>query len=704
MGKFDPFKIFQRKKREMSGMTITITQDSSSDSPGGAISGTGAATTADIRSLPFIGRLAIKTQYMVAGSLLVSMLVGAAGVTYYANSQRSYFTSHYKSVQELKTDLLKFNQDALRISGGLDAFLPGAYLERQRIDDGFSYLRSTVFKDLPELKGAQRDVVDRAFAEWSKGRSDFNDLSDAHAGALSLRGKLASSGKPLGESLAQAKQLQAMALPEGAARQAADLVDELERSLEYVQTSEANVSYGSSQERFKASVGRARAAAMALQSAGLSPEASAKAQGIAKTVSGFEMAVSSLLAAVSPERYKAAAGRVETLTEKVLLIADESENGLRDKLRGLEGYSYLTAAMVVLMLGAILLLWLINNNENKRRTIEARSENEANQRAIMSLLDEIGNLADGDLTVRATVSEEITGAIADSMNFAITEMATLVGQIQMASAKMERATAGATGASVKLQKINSQQTNDITETGRSVLLIAEAIEQVSQRMEDSKRVAQASVESSQRGMDSVNTSIEGIRSIQTNVEETGKRIRRLTEQSKQISEIVDLIADISERTSVLAINATVQATKAGAAGKGFKVVADAVQDLANQASEATRRIGALINAIQTDIQGAGVAMEKTTEEANRGAALAETTGEVLAEISDVSLALADIVAEVNEQVGSSARAASLVSKTMKKVLDSVNESTTSTKATGESIEEINQLSEQLRDSVAGFKV
>lgn len=704
MGKFDILKMFKRKKSGLGGMTITITQDGMADSSG-ALSGTGAATTSEMRALPLIGRLAVKTQYTIVGSLLLLMLVGAAGVTYYANGQRAYYTAHYKSVQELKSDLLSFNQDSLRISGGLDAFLPGAYLERQKIDDGFSYVRSTVFKDLPELTGAQRAPIERAYTEWSKGRGDFNELSDAHAGALSLRGKLAGTGKPLSEVLADVKAVQAMSsLTEEQSKQAGIASEALERALEYTQTSEANVSYGKSGTKFKSDVARARAALTKLKAADLSEEAKTKVLAADKFVSAFDTSLVSLLSGLRPEDYKAAAGRVTTLTEKVLLVADEADGSLRDKIASLGIYNYITGFMVLLMLGTILLLGLINNNENKRRTIEARSENEANQRAIMSLLDEIGNLADGDLTVRATVSEEITGAIADSMNFAITEMATLVGQIQMASAKMEQATAGATGASVKLQRINSQQTNDITETGQSVLQIAEAIEQVSKRMEDSKRVAQQSVESSQRGMDAVNTSIQGIREMQINVEETGKRIRRLTEQSKQISEIVDLIADISERTSVLAINATVQATKAGAAGKGFKVVADAVQDLANQASDATRRIGALINAIQTDIQGAGVAMEKTTDEANRGAALAETTGEVLAEISDVSLALADIVVEVNEQVGSSAKAAALVSKTMKKVLDSVNESSESTKATGESIEEINQLSEQLRDSVAGFKV
>lgn len=366
--------------------------------------------------------------------------------------------------------------------------------------------------------------------------------------------------------------------------------------------------------------------------------------------------------------------------------------------------AYVAAFFGFLTIVSFGIVVLVNLKEVRRQAIESKQEKVSTDGAIMRLLDELGDLADGNLTVRATVSEEVTGAIADSVNFAISQLAELVGAIQIASTQIQEATFKAKSTSKKLLKINEQQSKDIADTGRAVLQIAEAIEEVSRRMGDSKRVAELSVSNANRGSEAVSNSITGIRNIQSNVEETGKRIKRLTEQSQQISEIVDLIADISERTSVLAINATVQATKAGAAGKGFKVVADAVQDLANQASDATRRIGALINAIQTDIIGAGSAMDKTTEEAQKGAQLAEATGEALAEISDVSFALSDIVAEINDQVGQSAKAAAQVSQTMKKVLDSVNESSSTTKDTDTAVEEVNDLAIKLKESVSGFKI
>lgn len=704
MGKFDLSKLFGRKKQALGGMTITISPESAADSLG-AISGTGAATTSEIRQIPFIGRMSVKSQYTLVGSILLATLVVAAGLTFYATSQKGYYTAHYKSVQDIRTDLLAFNQDTLRIASGLDAFLPGAYLERQKIDDGFSFIRNTVFKDLPELTGGQRVPVERAFTEWSKGRADFAELADAHAAALSLRGKLTSSVKPLTETLTQARALLSLSsLSADQAIQAGVLVDALEKTLDFAQTSEANVSYGSSALKFKNNMLLSQKGVAKLKGSALPDDARIKTDIIDKQIAAFVPATLTLLNALRGDEYRPAATRAEVLTEKVLLLTDDAESSLRDKISSFDIFNYIASGLVILMLVCILLLGIINNNESKRRTIEARGENEANQRAIMALLDEVGDLAQGDLTVRASVSEEITGAIADSMNFAITEMATLVGQTKSASSRMDHASIGAKMASGRLQKINLQQTRDITETGQSVLQIAESISQVSQRMEDTEQVARASVESSNRGMESVNNSIQGIRTIQQNVEETGKRIRRLTDQSKLISEIVDVISDISERTSVLAINATVQATKAGEAGKGFRVVADSVQELAGQASEATRRVGALVNAIQTDISGAGLAMDKTTEEANRGAQLAEVTGEVLAEISNVSMALADIVVEVNEQVGASAKAASSVSKTMKQVLDSVSESGEASKATGDAIDEMGKLSEQLRDSVSGFKV
>ena len=390
----------------------------------------------------------------------------------------------------------------------------------------------------------------------------------------------------------------------------------------------------------------------------------------------------------------------DTIMSELSLIIDD----YTVKLQQVTLRAYVSGLFGFLGLLAFLLMIGVNMKDAKKQALEDKREQLSTQNAIMRLLDEMGNLADGDLTVRATVTEEITGAIADSVNFAISQLGELVGHIQAAANQMDSATQKATEISFKLLKINEQQSKDISETGDAVLRIASSIEEVSRRMSDSQRVAEQSVDSANKGMIAVSSSIEGMKSIQTTVEETAKRIRRLTAQSKEIYEIVDLIADISERTSVLAINATVQATKAGAAGKGFKVVADAVQDLANQAADATRKIGALMNAIQTDIQGAGNAMDKTSQEATTGVQLAEEAGEVFAEISDVSMAMADIVSEINTEVSKSAIDAASASKTMKRVLESVGEAADSTKITSEAIADLAKLSERLRDSISGFKV
>ena len=428
------------------------------------------------------------------------------------------------------------------------------------------------------------------------------------------------------------------------------------------------------------------------------------------TYTGYDIDIfDALISALAENKKKnsslyAASDKFKTVSDTISHDLSQIIDDYTQKLSQVNLRAYAGGIFGLLGILSFIVIVLINLKESQRQAIETKQEQISTQNAIMRLLDELGDLADGDLTVRATVSEEVTGAIADSVNFAISQLSDLVGSIQIASNQIDAATKKASDMSHKLLEINSKQTVEITETSNAVLRIAKSIEEVSKRMTDSQKVAEQSVDSANKGMIAISESINGIKSIQVNVEETARRIGRLTDQSQQISEIIDLIADISERTSVLAINATVQATKAGAAGKGFKVVADAVQDLANQASESTKKIGALINAIQTDIAGAGEAMIKTSSEANKGAELVESAGEVFAEIGDVSMALADIVAEINTEIAVSAKDASNVTETVKSVLVSVNEASDSTKTTDEAISEISNLSERLRESVAGFKV
>lgn len=700
-------KLLGRDKKGLSGMTITITQDGGSSDP---VSSGGATTAggADVNAIPLIGSLPAKVQYWIAGGTLLVSLVVAAGMSIVAERQKSFYGQHIVSITSLKNNLVALQQNATRLASGLDTFAPIAYLEQKYVEDGFIYMRSTIFSDQKELTGKQRDELDGAWDEWSRLRAARDQVTAAHIAVLTVRSKFAGSKAGVAAASTMFNNVVAAkdSVDEDTLAGATKAMASLNRIKARIDNGDSNVSFGASAKEADDFFAQLSPILERLNSDGVKDANLKKSMDDSlKFLRAFVPSARKINALlIDMTEIRARAQELSDGSGRVLQLADNVDAGLHDQAAFYEKFNWFITAFAILGLMAIILLAMINNNEGKKRTYEAKNENEANQRAIMSLLDEIANLADGDLTVRATVTEEITGAIADSVNFAIGEMGGLVTSIKTASTQISDAVNTATSNSTQLLEINSKQSRDITETGKSVLSITSAIEQVSKRMEDSKRVAQSSVESSEKGMQAVNTSIEGIKSIRENVEETGKRIKRLTEQSIQISEIVELIGDISERTSVLAINATVQATKAGAAGKGFKVVADAVQELANQASDATRRIGALINAIQTDIQGAGVAMQKTTEEAVRGAALAETTGEVLAEINDVSLALADIVAEVNEQIGTSARSATDVSMTMKRVLESVVDSTDATKATGEAVEAINKLTEQLRESVSGFQL
>jgi len=696
-------KLLRREKKGLSGMTITITQDGHASQGSGA----GSSGGAEFRRIPLIGGLSVKAQYLVVGGMLLASLVAAGLVTIYVDAERSYYGSHLTSIATLKSNLVALQSDSYKVSLGIDTFIPAAYLGQKAVEDDFVFMRSTIFSEMKELVGKSRDDLDAAWNEWASLKESRARLTDTHIAVLTLRSKFAGLKASVNDSLSNVKL--ALALKGESSeliQQLNDVNGLLERFKARVDNGESNVSYANSAAGVDQIMSQLSAALYKLNTDSIS-DAEVKKKLDASIKSMKEIIPSTKKLNASLANMSEATQRAGILSNgagRVLQLVDYSEVSIRDELSALEKLNWLVVLFAGLGLGWIGLLALINNNEGKKRTYEAKNENEANQRAIMSLLDEIADLADGDLTVRATVTEEITGAIADSVNFAITEMASLVNAIKKASGQIFEAASTAKSNAVQLLAISDKQSKDIKETGLSVLNITEAIENVSKRMDDSKRVAESSVESSTRGMQAVNNSIDGIRSIRENVDETGKRIRRLTEQSLQISEIVELIGDISERTSVLAINATVQATKAGAAGKGFKVVADAVQDLANQAADATRRIGALINAIQTDIQGAGAAMKKTTDEALRGAELAESTGEVLAEINDVSMALAEIVAEVNAQIGNSAKSAAEVSLTMKRVLDSVSESTDATKATGEAVEEINKLTEQLRESVSGFQL
>jgi twitching motility protein PilJ len=307
-----------------------------------------------------------------------------------------------------------------------------------------------------------------------------------------------------------------------------------------------------------------------------------------------------------------------------------------------------------------------NEADHQRRMAEAASD--ATQGAILRLMNEMGDLADGDLTIRATVSEDITGAIADSVNYTVEELAVLVRRINDAAERVTRASNAAQSTSNDLLAATKVQSAEIQSANAAVLEMATSMKTVSSSALESARVARASLEAAQKGAVAVSNSISGMNEIRTQIQETSKRIKRLGESSQEIGEIVELISDITEQTNVLALNAAIQAASAGEAGRGFSVVAEEVQRLAERSGEATKQIAAIVKTIQTDTHDAVAAMEYSTQGVVEGAKLSDAAGQALNEISSVSQDLARLIEAISSDTQEQADIATKVADSMQDIL------------------------------------
>jgi twitching motility protein PilJ len=365
---------------------------------------------------------------------------------------------------------------------------------------------------------------------------------------------------------------------------------------------------------------------------------------------------------------------------------------------------------ILLLLGAAAVLlaaltWMNLKTVNLRRTSELRvRENERNQEAIMRLLDELSSLADGDLTVQATVTEDITGAIADSINYAVDALRELVTTINDSAIQLDGAAKQTQSAAANMAKASGAQSRQISSASESMADMASSIEEVSGNSERCADVARYSVDIAHKGGDAVRRTIDGMNTIRETIQETSKRIKRLGESSQEIGNIVELINDIAEQTNILALNASIQASMAGEAGRGFAVVADEVQRLAERAANATKQIEVLVRTIQTDTNEAVVSMERSTTDVVGGALLAENAGAALEEIEQVSNQIANLVQNISASARQQAAASGNISKNMHVVREISTQTAEGSKATAASIGKLAALSAQLRKSVAGFRL
>jgi twitching motility protein PilJ len=408
------------------------------------------------------------------------------------------------------------------------------------------------------------------------------------------------------------------------------------------------------------------------------------------------------------------------------VVADSEalRKGLEDVQTKLEGGGLSGAAIALILLGlgaaalaAVGLLRLFVADQGQRARLaeaqrvqaqrqenEAKRVNDANQAAILRLMNELQTVAEGDLTQTATVTEDITGAIADSVNYTVEELRMLVEQVQGAVGRVTDTTLQVESNSTELLAASTEQLREIRETGESVLQMAGRINNVSSQAQQSATVARQSLAAAQSGRKAVENTIGGMNAMREQIQETSKRIKRLGESSQEIGEITELISDITEQTNVLALNAAIQAASAGDAGRGFSVVAEEVQRLAERSGDATKQIAALVKAIQTDTQDAVAAMERSTQGVVESTRLSDAAGSALADIDRVTRELAELIERISKQASEEAKSANVVADNIQHIFAVTEQTGEGTRSTAQMVRELSRTAEELKASVSRFKI
>ena len=661
-------------------------------SPKLAKHGAGSQKASSAVRIPWFSDQSFDRQLRILGFLLLVFLIVAAVFTYLdtrTSSTSSRYVAQASKLQLLALQLAK-HAEVASISGENDAF--DALLNTRSeftttlnsLDQGNA--------ELPATTGAPRDSLDLLLQKWKRQEILLNQVEEGRPLLVTLE-----RGASLQRDMLHRAEVIALRAPLVYAQKAARLqllLEQIVGAVQTVQTSSSIDILATLPDKIQA----ARALFSEL------PQTDTDVLELAEEFDGYQNVVgfiisnqkSLLSSRQAAQQLLNEDARMQSLMQNLLSAYEQS------------GSNRLTSFVVAFSGGILLLLLLLLSkiylDESQRREHESARINRQNQQAILRLMNELSDLADGDLTAKATVSEDITGAIADSINYTTDELRKLVSRVITASEQVNKATSDAGTVTKGLLGAAGKQAEEIREAGSAVELMTKSIQEVDSSAAQASQVAYRTLQVTEEGAKAVQTSVAGMDGIREQIQETSKRIKRLGESSQEIGEIVDLISDITEQTNVLALNAAIQAASAGEAGRGFAVVAEEVQRLAERSGEATKQIGLLVKTIQGDTNDAVAAMEKSTQGVVEGAQLADDAGHSLQEIEKATRELTDLVNSISVSTQVQTDMAQEVAAVMADILKITEQTTKGTQLTSASVNQLEGLAKELSGSVSGFKL
>ena len=647
-------------------------------------------------AIPVLGHLPVARQLQMLGSIslgLIFITVVAAFVDNRTAAQNARYVTQSSKLLMLSQRLAKDAEQSL--SGNQTAF---ENLARSRESfDSILMLLDKGDASLPATSGEARAALDALTASSGKMMKDARMLEAARPSLTALARGIAAvnvSGQEL-RNLMQPLTASAQGAQKERALRLSLLLERIARDAAMLSsvTTETKIEQGSSAQQDLLE------AEELLKTFSASDPLTAKINNL---FNAYRTSAETITAHAQNLPGAKRAGKAISANSEVLMSYTQKLVDAYQPAARLSGVVMITAGVLLLLM--LMLVSKVYLDDSRRRAREAERLNRRDQEAILRLVNELSNLAEGDLTVKATVAEDVTGAIADSVNYTIAELRKLVVGITTASDQVMRATHDTETISAGLLAAAQMQAGEITGVSESVQLMTQSIQEVDASAAQSAQVAHRTLEVTEQGAQAVQNTIAGMEGIREQIQETSKRIKRLGESSQEIGEIVEMISDITEQTNVLALNAAIQAASAGEAGRGFSVVAEEVQRLAERSAEATKQIGALVKTIQGDTQDAVAAMEKSTQGVVEGAKLSVAAGQSLREIGQVSNELAQLIGSISASTQAQTDRAREVAHSMAEILRITEQTTSNTRLANASVAELAGLATGLKDSVSGFKL